>query len=249
MDRLDENWINDDVRYHVIRALLDTVRVFNNDIKSVKIIVAVREDLIFRVFKASRDPGCQEEKFRSIYLTVSWNAQQLETLIDRRINQLIEEQYSSQKVSLRQLLPPHVPLHKDKIDPLNYMVSRTMMRPRDLIVFFNECIRSAQDQPKISKDNLFRAEEGYSNSRVTALSDEWKADYPDLRRLVYCLKTFPHSFKQVEICDKFERNMLEFLGSGEVLLDMDSELYKKLEFHFNKNRLDLLFHEFIVVMY
>jgi hypothetical protein len=46
IDRLDENWVNDDLRHQLIKALLDTVRDFNSKIENVKIVVAIREDLL-----------------------------------------------------------------------------------------------------------------------------------------------------------------------------------------------------------
>jgi len=71
IDRLDENWVNEELRYHLTKALLDTVKDFNNKIQNVKIIVAIREDLLDRVFRYTRSSGYQEEKYKSMYLSSS----------------------------------------------------------------------------------------------------------------------------------------------------------------------------------
>jgi hypothetical protein len=81
IDRLDENWVNDNLRFRLIRALLDTVRELNHKIQNAKIIIAIREDLLDRVFRYTRDPGYQEEKYKSLYLTLTWNENELEELL------------------------------------------------------------------------------------------------------------------------------------------------------------------------
>lgn len=108
IDRLDENWVHDDLRYQLIRALLETVRDFNNNISNVKVIMAIREDLMDRVFRFTRSPGYQEEKYKSMYLPLTWEDGELEELLDRRVDQLVKEQYTTQMVRLQDLLPAKV---------------------------------------------------------------------------------------------------------------------------------------------
>jgi hypothetical protein len=124
IDRLDENWVNEDLRYRLIRALLDTVRDFNSKIQNVKIIVAIREDLLDRVFRYTRSVGYQEEKYKSMYLPLLWKEDALEELLNRRVSQLIREQYTQRSVRLRDLLPSKI--HKE--DSVSYILARTMWR-------------------------------------------------------------------------------------------------------------------------
>jgi hypothetical protein len=169
IDRLDENWVNDDLRYRLIKALLDTIRDFNSKIQNVKIVAAIREDLLDRVFRYTRSAGYQEEKYKSLYLSLSWRADELERLLDLRVGQLVREQYTSRVVKIRDVLPSTI----TKEDPMEYMLSRTMLRPRDIIMFFNECIRAAEDKAKITQTMVLRAEAIYSDNRLSALADEW----------------------------------------------------------------------------
>ena len=84
IDRLDEDWIEDVFRYRLIRALLETAREFVK-IPGVKIVLALRKDLIERVFHQTRDPGTQREKYQSHYLNLQWNKDQLMKVLDRRV--------------------------------------------------------------------------------------------------------------------------------------------------------------------
>lgn len=61
IDKLDENWADTSIRYQLIRALLDTVREFTQKFKPVKIVIAIREDLLQSVFKSARKEGLQEK--------------------------------------------------------------------------------------------------------------------------------------------------------------------------------------------
>lgn len=54
IDRLDENWVSDPLRYKLIRALIETVKDLQR-ITTAKIVVALRHDLLQRVFRETRD--------------------------------------------------------------------------------------------------------------------------------------------------------------------------------------------------
>ena len=66
IDGLDEGWLEDRVRYKLIMALIVTARDFIG-IDGAKVIIALRRDLMDRVFRIARDSGFQEENIvRSI---------------------------------------------------------------------------------------------------------------------------------------------------------------------------------------
>lgn len=210
IDRLDENWVHDEFRYGLIKALIDTVRDFNHSIRNVKIIVAIREDLLDRVFRYTRGiAGYQEEKYRSMYMPLRWTTEELEVLLDRRVNQLIREQYTTQPVKLKELFPEKV----NKINPIDYFFERTMLRPRDAILFFNECIRAAEGHAKFSQTMILQAEAFYSENRLRALADEWAADYPNLFDLALFLKKHPVQFRVLQLNENIEENALRFVTS------------------------------------
>lgn len=135
IDRLDENWIEDSLRFRLIRALIETAKDFVK-VRQVKIVVAIRYDLLDRVFRLTRDAGFQEEKYESLYLPLEWSKAQLIEVLDARIAALIEQRYTTQNVTHRDILPARI----DDQPAIDYMLARTMMRPRDLILFFNCCI-------------------------------------------------------------------------------------------------------------
>lgn len=184
LDRLDENWIEEELRFRLIRALIETIKDFSR-VKSVKIIAAVRLDLLERVFRLTRDAGFQEEKYESLYLPLEWSRSQLESLLDLRINHLIKARYCSATVSHRDILPKQV----DGETALQYMLDRTLMRPRDLILFFNACISKSLDRPAITAQNIRESEAEYSHLRLRSLGDEWVSDYAHLVDFAFVVRS------------------------------------------------------------
>ncbi len=196
IDRLDENWVDDQWRLRLIRALIDTARDFYA-MRHAKVIIALRVDLLERVYETTRDPGFQREKYDSLNLWVGWTRKQLQTVLNRRINHLVEQRYTNQAVVSSDVLPPKI----GKQDTIDYMIDRTLMRPRDIIQFFNACIRQVNDVPTFAPKDIQRAEGEYSRDRLNALYDEWYADYPSLKGFVRILERRPAIFSVSDISD------------------------------------------------
>ena len=196
IDRLDENWVEDGLRNLLIRALIETVKDFSK-VRHAKIVIALRYDLIDRVVRLTRDAGFQEEKYESLYLRLSWTKEQLIELIDRRVDHLVRQRYTNQRVKHSDILPTSV----DKQPTMDYILERTFMRPRDVISFFNMCISHASSSPKITPHMIKEAEGEYSRQRLRYLADEWHADYPALLDLTDLLKNRRSQFSLSEISD------------------------------------------------
>ncbi len=209
VDKLDENWVEDELRLRLIRALIETSLDFVN-IRNAKIVIALRQDLLDRVYRFTRDTGFQEEKFRSSSLNISWNRQQLTDLLDARINMLIKEKYTNLIVTHKDILPRASKRHR--MTAIDYMLERTFFRPRDIIHFFNNCIVSSDGKPNITWNSLFEAEGTYSRERFRALGDEWHGIYPNLLHLAQVLNNKRQSFAVNDLSlDELEENLLQLV--------------------------------------
>lgn len=189
IDRLDEGWVDENIRYSLIMALIETIKDFEV-VRQVKPMIVLRSDLLSRVYNQTRKPGFQEEKFASLNINVSWTRGQMLEMLDARINYLIKQRYTTQTVTHRDILP----LLINGISVMDYMIDRTLLRPRDLIDFFNHCIEQAVDSPDISEDMLIKAERDYSRSRRSAIMDEWLSEYPTLRKWDVLLDSLESEF-------------------------------------------------------
>jgi hypothetical protein len=159
IDRLDEDWTDEPVRLRLIRALLETVREFQK-LRSVKIVVAIRQDLLDRVFRLARGPGFQEEKYQSLILKLRWDSDSLQSVVERRLNKLVRRQYTKGAVEFLDIFPNKI----DHVDAFKYMLARTLYRPRDIIQFANCCIEQAVNKPEVTPTMIRAAEAVYSET-------------------------------------------------------------------------------------
>lgn len=190
IDKLDENWVEDSLRYRLIRSLIETVKDYRK-IPSVKIVVALRLDLLQSVFERTRDAGFQEEKYQSLLLHLKWNPQHLEKMLDKRISMLVREQYTNSPIKLRTLFPPQI----GRETFIDYLINRTLCRPRDAIAFVNECIRRSEDKGSVSVQTVRDAEREYSSQRMDSLAYEWFVQFPRLKDDITLLERMPVEFK------------------------------------------------------
>jgi hypothetical protein len=196
IDRLDENWVDEKIRYLLIRALIETARDFRK-VKNVKIVLGLRVDLVERVFRETRDAGFQEEKYESLFCNLDWTPKQLRDVLNKRVGRLVRQRYTTQPVEIEQILPKDI----DDKTGITYLIDRTLLRPRDAIVLFNACVAQAVDNPVVTADALRKAEGEYSRARLGALADEWHADYPNLMKYVQILKGRSALFPLSDLCE------------------------------------------------
>lgn len=183
IDSLDEEWIDDSLRFKLIRALLETVKAFQR-VQNVKIIVALRQDLIQKVLSVGRDIGFQDEKYQSLILKIRWNRSQIETLLDNRIALLVRQQYTQRPVKLKELFPERI----GRLTFIDYLLQRIAMRPRDAILFINECIGRSEERGEVRVQTVYDAEKAYSISRRDALISEWASVFPSLSAILPILE-------------------------------------------------------------
>lgn len=181
IDRLDEDWVNDNMRFKLLKALIETIRSFRK-IRNVKIVVAMRTDLHIHLMNSIKSYGFQREKYESYYLQVKWNREQLIEIVNRRIKLLFRHKYTKDNVTISDIFSNDSPTaQKSGID---YIIDRTFFRPRELIAFVNKCLDRATGKSKITYHMIRDCETIYSRDRFNALCDEWRREYPFLK--YYC---------------------------------------------------------------
>ena len=208
IDDLDTQWVQDPLKYKLIRALIECVRSFRQ-VKRVKIIVAIRLDLLKRVIRATKDAGFQSEKYESLYLRLRWDSSQLHELLNKRIARLLSEAYTTKSIPLENLFPKTI-LQSKFID---YIAERTFLRPRDAILFVNECLVRAAGKQIVNQQIIFDAEAAFSQKRSDSLQEEWSGVYDHiddyLKLLARKSSTFPVSeFSQGALEDWMMSNLL-----------------------------------------
>lgn len=184
IDKLDEDWAETETRYRFVRALIEETKVLRHKLSQVKIVSALRRDLLDIVFDKTRGSGFQQEKYEAYMLPLQWSMNDLQELIVARINEVYKSLYTKDAVTINDIFPSE----KGGITPTTHIVNKSLMRPRDVIQYVNECFRLAVDRERVSWNVIRSAESAYSNKRLKALGDEWFEIYPALDTTIEILR-------------------------------------------------------------
>jgi hypothetical protein len=244
IDDLDKNWMPDDDLYlDLIKSLLSSVHELNRRLRAVKIVVALRENIYYRVFQKSGKHEPQREKWEDVLVRLNWTENDLTRLVDNRLAQVFKAEYTSDVPTLSTLLPPKRATREE--DGACYVMRRTFMRPRDVIDFVNRCMAETADGvTRISWSALTGAEVGYSEARLKAVIDEWRDSYFGLPALLPIIRRLGPSFPLADIsdedvyavlggeraatCDWLEGLGVRLLNNNEPIIEIKIEFVKAL---------------------
>lgn len=212
IDQLDEDWASTETRVRFIRALIEEIKTFRK-IRQVKIIAALRKDLLDQVFDRTRDSGFQEEKYESYLLNLKWSPSDLYNLIELRINEVFKSQYTKQAVRFEDVFPK--PKKGGGQTAINFIVERTLRRPRDVLQFVNECFSIAYERERVSWRAMVAAEAQYSEKRMKSLKEEWGEIYPSFEDTIEILRNIKSTFTKSMIKDSKLEEVMACLAEGE----------------------------------
>lgn len=211
IDKMDEKWVDDAIRYKLIRALIECLRSFRK-VRNLKVVVALRSDVLERVIQESSYAGFQREKYDDYFLRIRWSKDELWRLLEKRINFLFRKKYSSENVFFYDIFDKKVGA-KDTFD---YIIDRSLMRPRDIISFVNICLSLSQGENRVSQKIVRQAESEYSRIRLQALIEEWESSYPSIRLAFNLISGRGGRFKPADISG---RDFIE-----EFILEVDDKI-------------------------
>lgn len=190
IDDLDKEWVSPQIVYDLIASMIEVVKEFQV-FKSVKIVIALRDNLHQLVFSANEHRGGQREKFSALYLYLDWDKGSLRELIDKRLKLV-----TNNSVDIKSAFEAQ---HKNRENGFDYVLDRTFYRPRDVISFVNKIIYNASSKSYFANNIIKFAEPEYSLERFQALEDEWSENYGDIKRLCGFLTGMYNGFKFINI--------------------------------------------------
>lgn len=174
IDDLDRNWVDERIANDLIRCLFAAVYGLQH-VRHLKVLVALRTN-IFRELDFGRKGGGQGEKLRALVLEMRWTRRDLELLLDERVKASADAS-GLPASTISEILPR---ANNTMGSPIDYLLDRTLLRPRDAIAFVNECLRVGVGKTRLAWTDIKTAERAYSSNRVLALRDEWLPTYPGI---------------------------------------------------------------------
>jgi len=223
IDDLDKSWLSSSsIRYDFINALLEAFKELL-DLNSVKILISIRTDIIMGIYNNTLR---QDEKDQSLIYAISWNKKEIRQILDDRINHLIKNQYqSSRNVTFSDVFNFRV----SSVKADEFIINRTMLRPRDAINFVNLCLSECDGQVELNEDIVLTAEEKFYSVRKQALIKEWLSIFIHIKDYLDSLSFISdQSFKIAELTESDKNNVLEYLLNRPHNKDNDEEHNNRL---------------------
>jgi len=189
IDKIDEEWVEVDIKYRLIRSLIEAQKSFGK-IENLKIVVTIRADIFERVIQETMKPGMQREKFEGQLSQIKWKSSELKKLVDQRVRELCKRRYTTIDVGFDDIFTNKI----GQKNPFEYMIDRTHYRPRDIISFVNSCLQIAEGKSEVTKNDITEAEKDYSRVRLEALKNEWISALPSIYELLEVITKRKHNF-------------------------------------------------------
>lgn len=243
IDDLDKDWVDEGIVYGLIKSLIGVIKDFRQ-IPNVKIIVALRTNIHYKIFKKNSSRGVQREKYQHLNLKIEWEKEDLKKIINKRLEVFMKGIYTNASPTIDEILPEIV---ENTTTGFEYILERTLFRPRDVIAFFNLLITKSNGKTNIEKDTIKNSEMEYSNGRLDALNDEWLDNFGNIKVLYSFLKKQPSSFTYQEIEDVVEKYFYEQISSDKI-----DELSQDISHYFKTYRekmKEIPLKEILVILY
>lgn len=202
IDDLDKEWADERIANDLIRCLFSTVYSLHH-VRNLKIIVALRTN-IFQELDFGRRGGGQEEKFRALVQDVKWTRASLMELLDERAH--VASRRAGGDVNAFAEFLPNANATMGK--PIDYILDRTLLRPRDALAFANECFNVGAGKDRLAWADIKTAERKYSIGRLLALRDEWKGTYPGIGDVIELFRHSPMRMDRQELQQRLDDAML-----------------------------------------
>ncbi|NES23620.1 MAG: hypothetical protein F6K41_33055 [Symploca sp. SIO3E6] len=171
-DDLDIGWNPEDENQQMLlRGLFSVMKDYAYR-KRVKPLVALRTNILDELDLK------QAEKYESNILRIRWSKEKLEKMLLLRLKKYTKNKKIRDLKDFFEI--------NDSENPVNYMIERTLYRPRDLLAFCKYAISEAhiKKADKVSINHVLAAQLDYSKSRNKALADEWRNNYSGLETLI-----------------------------------------------------------------
>ena len=103
IDDLDKNWVEHTMSYDLIDNLLDVVGEFAR-MPNVKVVVALRDNIVEALHNRRSKQSQQREKHESLFLRLRWSSADLKALVNARLARLLKSVYGG-SITLETFLP------------------------------------------------------------------------------------------------------------------------------------------------
>lgn len=185
LDELDQGWDNSDHANRFIGSLLKAATKIQSLGLKAQVVTFLRLE-IFELIKGQLD---QLDKLRSSIETIKWSDGELADLVVRRVAHRLN--FSETRTGFEpELAAALFEGQFGKMNGFEYLLSRTSLRPREVIQFLMHAHQLAVSAgaKKITPEILVKAEEEFSNWKIEHMQSEYSHIYPRLADILWVFR-------------------------------------------------------------
>ncbi len=180
IDELDKGWDNSEDAKAFVSGLFQAAISLNEISNSLTVYVSLRQELYDSIPALYEDT----QKYRDLIETIQWDEPSLRAVASSRIRHAYPElRGATDEEAWNALFAETLAYRKTK--SFNYVVDRTLYRPRELIQFCSDAVTEAKPKNAIPIDyeTISRVELDYSSAREKDISSEYRFQYPGLESI------------------------------------------------------------------
>lgn len=191
IDQVDEIWGNDPSSNLMVIGLLLAMKEINVNFDSVNCVVFLRTDIYEQIQFFDKD------KFRGDEDPIVWAKEDLVRLILARA----ALSTGDSGINAEKFKSEYFVARVDNIDTLQFLLSYTLMRPRDIIQLCNHCadLGRRDGANKVSEKHIKQAIEVYSGWKLNDLIGEYRINYPFLNELSILFSNTSYIFPRAKL--------------------------------------------------
>jgi hypothetical protein len=207
VDELDKGWDASEDAQAFVGGLFQACLTLNAVSPNLCVYISLRQELYENIPALYEDA----QKYRDLIETVRWDEAGLKQVIAQRLR------YSANKLqSWAAQYPASTPvdaiwnslfqetLNYRQTNSFNYVVDRTLYRPREVIQFCGQIVEYARAEgsvPPLDYGSIVRAERTYSSDRAQDIAAEYRFQYPHLLKVFEAFRGRVYTFERTELFD------------------------------------------------
>lgn len=220
VDELDKGWDNSEDAKAFVAGLFQATVSINQHSRNIRILISLRKELYDNIPELYEDA----QKVRDLIEIIEWEELDLLELITKRIAKSIPEiNKLSDEKKWNMIFAETLDYRKTK--SFNYIVDRSLYRPREVMQFCNSIRDKAIEEQKtcpIDYGIIAESEYNYSEGRLKDIAAEYRFQYPGLLTIFETFRGYSYNFSR----DEIEEHILR-IACGDLSISEEGERWCK----------------------
>lgn len=229
VDELDRGWDESEDAKAFVAGLFQASQSINGVSSNMKLYMSLRQELYDNIPALTDDA----QKLRDIIEVIRWDEEGLKRLVSSRIRVALNRREVSGVDGSFIGVPDSAvwstlfaqTLAYRGSDSFNYMIDRTLYRPREIIQFCSQAIEQATESSAttpLDYGTIAAAERIYSEGRAQDIASEYKFQYPELLAVFEEFRGLTYAFERKELEELCTNIIVRDRAEGSPLSWLDS---------------------------